>query len=383
MVVSGTETAGVGTTEKTRTGMRIALDAHGGDFGLERNVAVALQFIEDPAVRLVLVGHEEQIRAEVARQKGDFQRLHTVHAETQIGMDESAAQSVRRKGDNSISVALQLQRAGSVDAVVSAGHSGAVVAASLLTLGRTPGVHRPALGTRIPAIPTTAFILDIGAVIDPRPEWMVQFAYLGAAYVRGAYGISKPTVALLSNGEERSKGNQLVRETRDLLEATGLNFIGYVEAREMMSTPPHVTVTDGFTGNVAIKLGEGTAIGIQRVMREELTASWHTKILAAMLKPALRRVGKRLDFEGVGGVPLLGVDGVVVISHGRSTVAALSNAVRNAAHSVEIDLVRIMRDAIPRPQSAANGRVVDAAVASEPRMAGSGSGNTASGGDAV
>lgn len=330
--------------------MRIALDAHGGDYGLERNVAVALRLVDDPVIRLVLVGHEAQIRAEVSRQKGDFNRLHTVHAETQIGMEEAAAQSIRRKGDSSISVGLQLQRSGSVDAFVSAGHSGAVVAAALLTLGRIPGVHRPAIGTLVPAIPQISYILDIGAVIDPQPEWLVQFAYLGAAYVRAAYGIENPTVALLSNGEERSKGNALVRETRDLLEQTDLNFTGYVEARDMMSSPPNVAVTDGFTGNIAIKVGEGAAIRIQRVLKEELTADWRSKILAALMKPAFRRVARRLDFEGAGGEPLLGVQGIVYISHGRSTVNALETAIRKAAQAVEFDLVRIMRDAIPRPE---------------------------------
>jgi glycerol-3-phosphate acyltransferase PlsX len=243
---------------------------------------------------------------------------------------------------------MDLLKSGAVDGVVSAGHSGAVVAAALLTLGRIPGVSRPALGTRLPITPRMAFALDIGAVIDPKPEVLLQYGYLGSAYARSVLGVENPTVALLSNGEEASKGNALIKSARELYErAPGLNFVGNVEGQDVLHSPPNVTVTDGFTGNIALKTAEGTAIGIQRVLRDELTSTRYTKALAMLLRPAFRRLRTKIDIEGIGGAPLLGVNGVVVVSHGRSTASALVNAITTATHAAEVGLPVLQRDAIP------------------------------------
>lgn len=328
--------------------MRIALDAHGGDVGLKRNISAAFELRDEPSIDVILVGNRGQIEAELRRQSISSSTFAIVHAEEQIGMGESAVQAVRRKTNNSISVAMELVKSGQADAFVSAGHSGAVVASALMTLGRIPGVTRPALGTRIPSPGNIAFVLDIGAVIDPKPEVLLQFGYLGAAYAHTVLGIESPTVALLSNGEETSKGNSLTRSARDLLAEADLNFIGYVEGRDMLDRPPHVTVTDGFTGNVALKIAEGTASFISGMLRRELTASFRTKVLALALRPVFRKIRDQLDFEGIGGAPLLGVNGVVIVAHGHSSTPALVNAIRAAAHAAEMGLTDRLRAALPR-----------------------------------
>jgi phosphate acyltransferase len=327
--------------------MRVALDAHGGDFGTARNIAALPDALEDARLTLVLVGHKAEIEEELQRQSIATQRIEIVHAEEKIGMGDSAVQAVRRKTANSISVSMDLLKQGAVDAVVSAGHSGAVVAAGLMTLGRIQGVSRPALGTRIPATGATAFVLDIGAVIDPKPDVLLQFGYLGAAYSQAVLGVKDPTVALLSNGEEPSKGNALTRSAREMLEGSGLNFIGYVEGRDMLHRPPSVTVTDGFTGNIALKVAEGTASGIQSLIKRELMSSWRSKILGMMLRPTFRQLRKEIDFEGIGGAPLLGVPGVVYVAHGRSTALALVNALRSACQAADANLPALLHDAIP------------------------------------
>ncbi|MGH9175604.1 MAG: phosphate acyltransferase, partial [Vicinamibacterales bacterium] len=234
--------------------MRIALDAHGGDFGLPRNVTAALEVLSDPDITIVLVGHRAEIEAELRRNNAAADTFEIVHAEEKIGMGEAAVNSIRRKADNSITVGLGLLKSGAVDAVVSAGHSGAVVAAALITVGRIRGVARPPLGTRIPALNTyNSFGLDIGAVIDPKPEMLLEFGYLGAAYSKAVLGVAEPTVALLSNGEESSKGNALTRTAQELFAESGLNYVGYVEGGDLLNHPPSVTVADGFTGNIALK----------------------------------------------------------------------------------------------------------------------------------
>jgi len=339
--------------------MRIALDVHGGDFGVPRNISAALEIANDPGLQLILVGRRDEIEAELRNQNTAVDAFEIVHADEYIGMGESAVQSVRRKANNSITVALNHAKSGAADAVVSAGHSGAVVAAALMTLGRIRGVSRPPLGTRIPAINTyNSFALDIGAVIDPKPEMLLQFGYLGAAYSRAVLDIPNPSVALLSNGEESSKGNALTRAAQDLFERSDLNYIGYVEGGEMLDKPPAVTVTDGFTGNIGLKIAEGTAASIQQALRRELTANWRDKLLAMMLRPAFRRMRNNMDFEGIGGAALLGVSGVVIVAHGRSSTRALVSAMRTAHHAAEVRLPELLRDAIPARDRTVNDSAV-------------------------
>jgi glycerol-3-phosphate acyltransferase PlsX len=328
--------------------MRIALDVHGGDIGVPRNISAALEIANDANITVILVGRRDEIESELRRSNTPANAFEIVHAEENIEMGESAVQSVRRKANNSITVGLNYMKSNGADAFVSAGHSGAVVAAALMTLGRIRGVSRPPLGTRIPAINTyNSFALDVGAVIDPKPEMLLQFGYLGAAYSKAVLDIPNPSVALLSNGEESSKGDALTRAAQELFEQSDLNYIGYVEGGQMLDAPPAVTVTDGFTGNIGLKIAEGTAASIQFALRRELTANWRDKLLAMMLRPAFRRMRNNMDFEAIGGAPLLGVNGVVIVAHGRSTTRALVSAIRTANHAAEVRLPELLRDAIP------------------------------------
>lgn len=340
---------------------RIALDAHGGDAGIAPNIAAALAAAEDDNVSVVVVGNADTIQQALPRRAPRRDRVTVVHAAQQIGMGEAAVQSVRRKTDNSISVAMSLLKRGEVDGVVSAGHSGALVASALITLGRLPGVSRPALGTCFPTPGPPTFFLDIGAVVDPKPDALLQFGYLGAAYAEHVLGIHRPTVALLSNGEETSKGNALTREARELFDGAALDYVGYVEGRELLTHPAAVIVTDGFTGNIALKTAEGTAKAIQAILKHELLADARSKLGSAILRPALQRIRGHMDYDRIGGAPLLGVDGVVIAAHGSAPAGAIANAIRTAAFSARIRLPELLRDAIP--DDAKTGRQREAAEA--------------------
>jgi glycerol-3-phosphate acyltransferase PlsX len=330
----------------------IALDAHGGDVGLGHNIAAARQALQDPDLRIVLVGDTTDITRAIEPRFPGRERLEVVHATEAIGMGESAVKSIRRKTDSSIGVALQLHKSGDADGVVSAGNSGAVVAAGLMTLGRLRGVSRPALGTCFPSPGPPTFFLDIGAVIDPRPEVLLQFGFLGAAYSEHVLNVNRPTVALLSNGEEASKGNALTREARDLMQCSALQFTGYVEGRELLTHPAAVIVTDGFTGNIALKTAEGTANTIQALMRREFLADLRSKLGSFVLKAAFKRVRRHLDYDRIGGAPLLGVQGVVIVSHGSAPVHAIANAIGVAARSARLNLPELLRDAVPAAPAA-------------------------------
>ena len=329
----------------------IALDAHGGDEGLDLNISATRQLLRDPDLRIVLVGDEATIARGLGTRFPGRERLDIAHAAETVGMGESAAKSFRRKAESSIAVAMQLHKLGSVDGVVSAGNSGAVVAAGLMTLGRLRGVSRPALGTCFPSPGPPTFFLDIGAVVDPRPDVLLQFGYLGAAYSQHVLNVQRPTVALLSNGEESSKGNGLTRDARDLLARSGLQFTGYVEGRELLTHPAAVIVTDGFTGNIALKTAEGVANTIQLLMRREFLADLRSKFGSLVLRPAFKRVRGHLDYDRIGGAPLLGVQGVVIVAHGSAPVHAIVNAVGVAAHSARINLPELLSNAIPAAQA--------------------------------
>ena len=329
----------------------IALDAHGGDEGLGVNIAATRQALRDPELRVVLVGDSPTIARALGARFPGKERLEIAHATESIGMGESAVKSIRRKADSSIAVALQMHKRGDVDGVVSAGNSGAMVAAALMTLGRIRGVSRPALGTCFPSPGPPTFFLDIGAVVDPRPDVLLQFGYLGAAYSEHVLNVIRPTVALLSNGEEASKGNALTREARDLLACARLHFTGYVEGRELLTHPAAVIVTDGFTGNIALKTAEGTANTIQALMRREFLADLRSKLGSLILKPAFKRVRGHLDYDRIGGAPLLGVQGVVIVSHGSAPVNAIANAIGVAARSARINLPELLRNAVPAATS--------------------------------
>ena len=317
---------------------RIGIDAMGGDHG-PGVVAegVGLAFRELPGqFQVTLVGDETQIRAALKRHHAEGFGIEVVHAPEQIGMDEKAAQAVRRKSGSSLGVLTQLHKDRKVDAMFSAGNTGAVVASAMLTLGRLEGVSRPALAALFPSASHGTVVLDVGATSDCKPAYLVQFAHMGSVYARYLLGRQTPRVGLLSIGEEPTKGNALVLETRPLLEqAAHLRFIGHVEGRDVFKDTCDVVVTDGFTGNVVLKTAEGVAGLMAHKARAELKRDWLAKAGAVLMLPALNRLKADIDWEEYGAAPLLGVDGVCFIGHGSSQARAFRSAIRTLTRFVE------------------------------------------------
>jgi glycerol-3-phosphate acyltransferase PlsX len=338
--------------------MRIAVDAAGGDHGPAVIVAGAVDGARRFNVDLLLTGGEADIRRALANQDTSGIDIVVEDAPESIGGDEQAAQAVRRKPRSAIAVALDAVRDDRAHALVSAGNSGAVMAGALMKLGRIRGIDRPAIAGHLPSMKGRTLVLDMGAVTDPRPQHLVQFAQMGTIYIEQALGVDWPKVGLLSNGEEPSKGNQLVQETFPLLAAApGIDFYGNVEGNDITRGIVDVVVTDGFTGNVALKTAEGAAALINATVRDRLTASPFRKVLAALLQPAFREARKDLDYADQGGAPLLGIDGVVIICHGRSNALAIANAVgvaqRSVAGEVPGTIARLMATLESAPQPAA------------------------------
>lgn len=320
--------------------MRVAIDAMGGDHGPSVVVAGAVQGARANATGITLVGREDVINAELAKHDITGLDIDVVHAADEITMDDHPAQAVRRKPDASMNVAMRLVKDGKADAMVSAGNSGAMMASALMTLGRIKGIDRPAITSGVPnGKGAHTMLVDLGAVTDPKPLNMVQFAMMGQVYAQTVVGIQDPTIGLISNGEEASKGNQLTQKVHPLLRATeGLNFIGNVEGRDILTGDVDVVVMDGFTGNVVLKSIEGTASMLMKVLKAEITSSPVRKVGALILKPAFKAVAKRLDYAEIGGAPLLGVDGAVIIAHGRSNELAIRNAIGVGKRAAEHDL---------------------------------------------
>jgi glycerol-3-phosphate acyltransferase PlsX len=318
----------------------VAVDAMGGDRAPDEIVAGARQAVDELGVEVVLVGDPDRI--------GDTRGLDVIPAREVIGMDEDAAQSVRRKKDSSLVRAAEAVRDGNASAMVSAGNTGATMASALFRMGRLPGVGRPAIATPIP-VPggTPTVLLDAGANAECMATWLVQFAQMGSAFARQRYGLPSPRVGLLSIGEEETKGNSLVKETHALLAggAAGadVQFIGNVEGRDVMSDSVDVVVTDGFTGNVTLKALEGGLRRMAGAVFACLTGSPEIDAAAKVLMPALASLANELDPDSYGGAMLLGVDGVCIISHGSSSARAIVNAVRVARDAVDQGLVSQLR----------------------------------------
>ncbi|HEX7004376.1 MAG TPA: phosphate acyltransferase PlsX [Trueperaceae bacterium] len=313
----------------------IALDAMGGDNMPAAAVEGALVAAQG-GVEAVLVGDESRLKAELARLGGD---LDIVHAPDAIGMEEHAT-DVRRRKQSSVMLAMSLVKEGEASACVSMGHSGATMAAALLVLGRLPGVERPAIAASIPTRRGVSVLLDAGANADSRPVHLQQFAVMGSVFCRALLGIAQPRVGLMSIGEEAEKGNELTRQAHELLAVTSaIDFYGNVEGRDLLKGTTDVVVTDGFTGNVVLKLAEGEARELFSWVREALLGSGPlVKLGAALVKPALRKVANRLDPAEYGAQPLLGVRGNAFIGHGSSDARAVASALRTAARAVRQDL---------------------------------------------
>ena len=276
-----------------------------------------------------------------------------VDAPEAIAMGEHPAMAIRRKPNSSISVALREVRSGRAAAMVSAGNSGAVMAGALVELGRIAGVDRPAIATVMPTLTGRTILLDLGAVTDPKPEFLVQFARMARVYAQVQFGVTDPKIALLSNGEEASKGNQLAREAHALLaSADGITFIGNCEANVIIRGTIDIIVTDGFTGNVTLKAIEGANSIFSDLIRQELTANLARKALAAGLRPAFRAIRRRFDFAEIGGAPLMGVNGVAIIAHGRSDARAIRNAIRVADRAARQQLPARIAEALAETAAA-------------------------------
>ena len=335
--------------------MRIALDAMGSDHAPSVDVEGGVRAARRFGKEIVLVGREEQIRAELAKHDIQGLSLGVVAASQVIEMHEHPSQAVRSKPDSSMVVGIKMLREGKVDAFVSAGNSGGVLASALASegrIGRIKGIRRPALSTVFPTLKGFSFILDIGANTDCKAEWLVQFALMGSIYAQKVLGVQNPRVGLLSNGEEDTKGNAVVQEAHGLLKRLGINFIGNVEGKDLPQGLADVVVSDGFVGNVAIKTAEGVAGMLMSLLRSEIKARPLAMLGGLLAKPAFRAAARRFDYREYGGAPLLGVNGVVIIAHGRSDALAMENAVRVAIEAARNDLVDTIRQDVEAALSA-------------------------------
>ena len=314
------------------TRVRVAVDAMGGDRAPDEVVAGAIEATSDE-VEPVLYGRRELLEPLA----GD---LEIVHTEDVVAMDDKPADAAREKRESSMFVACRAVGEGSAGAVVSAGNTGAMLAAGLLEIRRLPDVHRPGIAVPLPSIGGTSVLIDAGANADARPEHLVQFAQMGAVFAQEVLAIREPAVALLSIGEEAEKGNRLVRETHPLLEeASCLHFIGNVESSDLLEHVADVVVCDGFTGNMTLKLMEGTIKTLLDALRAEITSSPGGKVGGLLIRPAARRLRHRLDPDTYGGAYLLGLRGLAVIAHGSSSRTAIANAVRLGAQGARAHVV--------------------------------------------
>jgi phosphate acyltransferase len=308
--------------------VKIAVDAMGGDNAPHEIVKGVVEGVRELGIEAVLVGPEETLLAEAGKWGGLPPGVTIRHAPDVITTHEAPVQAVRRKKESSLAVAMRLVKDGEADAFLSAGSTGALMAAGLFILGRMSGIDRPGLGGLFPAKKGSVMVIDIGANVDNKPEHLVGFAIMGSVYVEQVLGKTRPTVALLSNGTEEEKGNELTKAAHTLLKRAPVNFVGNVEARELPSGEYDVVVCDGFVGNVVLKLFEGVAMTVFHMVREALTSTPLAKLGALLARPALLAMRRRIDYQEYGGVPLLGLNAPVVKCHGSSTAKGIRSGMR-------------------------------------------------------
>jgi len=311
--------------------MIIAVDAMGGDHAPREVVRGALAAARQEGIAILLVGDRDRLTPELEAAGPAAPGIDIVHADEAIAMSDSAAAPVRRKRRSSIRIACELVRDGRASGLVSAGHTGAVMIAAKMVLGTAPGVDRPALAAVVPNLRGRTVVLDVGANVDSKPEHLRQFAIMGHFYAQEILGAAAPRVGLLSIGEEAGKGNDLTREVFRVLMETGIRFVGNVEGRDVWSGEVDVVVCDGFVGNALLKSAEAMAEMMIDTMRQELAASWRTRIGYLLARPAVEGFKRRLDATEYGAAPLLGVKGACFIGHGRSSAKAVHSAIRRAA----------------------------------------------------
>src|ERR671937_2526871 len=318
----------------------------GGDHGPAVVVEGAATAVREFGASVILVGDRDAIEREIARLHVGSLGMEIRHASQVVGMAESPSQALRRKRDSSLRVAAELVRDGHASAFISAGNTGAAMAIAMFVIGVLRGIDRPAIATVLPSLKRATLLLDVGANVAPKPWHLFQYALMGHVYARDILGIDNPRVGLLSVGEEEGKGNDLTREAYEQLKESSINFVGNVEGRDIYNSSVDVVVTDGFTGNVALKISESLADMIIHLIREELTRTRMAKLGALLVRPAFRRFWKRVDYTELGGAPLLGINGACIISHGASPPRAVKNAIRVAAQWVRSDVNAHIRAAL-------------------------------------
>lgn len=330
--------------------MLIALDAMGGDHAPEEPCQGAvLACREKPHLSVALIGDSERIKPIIDKAEASVRsRISIVHADEVINGDDSPSISIRRKKRSSLVIGFEMVKSGEADGIVSAGNTGAMAAGGVLLLGRIPGIDRPGLGAVLPVLNRPTLLMDVGGTVRCKPINLLQFAQMGTIYMKLFQGVEDPSVRLLSNGEELTKGDEVITSARELIEATSLNFQGYAEGRDIPYGISDVIVCDGFTGNVVIKFGEGLGELLRDQFKEEYTHHILPKIGLFFMWPAMRRVLGRFDWEKQGGSPILGVNGTVIKVHGRSKRKPISYAVLAAANFAERHGVELIKEGIAR-----------------------------------
>lgn len=337
--------------------MNIAVDAMGGDHAPAEIVKGAELAVAELGCEVTLVGDESQVLPYVKDSPHLGKRLHLVHASEAIPMDASPTDALRKYKEASITVALGLVARGEASAVVSAGNTGVAMMAALKVLGRVPGIERPAIGSVLPTLTGSTLLIDVGANVDCRPSHLHQFGLMGAAYAQRILGIRRPRVALLSNGEEEGKGNDLVVQAYQRLRAEpAIHFIGNIEGRDIMAGGADVVVCDGFIGNVILKFAEGMARALFDILKQGIQSDFRSKMGGLLLKPTLRKIWRQMDYTEYGGAPLLGVDGVCIIGHGSSNAKAIKNGIRVAREAVEANLPAVIGSLVQAQPKEEDGR---------------------------
>ncbi|MCM2263621.1 MAG: phosphate acyltransferase PlsX [Desulfuromonadales bacterium] len=314
--------------------MIVAVDAMGGDHAPGPEVAGAVMAAREWRIPVVLVGQQARIEAELATHRCVGLDISIRHASEVVGMHDSASDAVRKKKDSSIRVAFDLVRDGQASAVVSTGNSGATMAAGMFVLKRIPGIDRPAIATVVPNLKDQTLVLDVGGNVDCKALHLAQFALMGSVYMQQMFGKERPRVGVLSNGEEESKGNDLTRETHRILSRSPLNYLGYIEGRDIYNGTVDVVVCDGFVGNVVLKVSEGLADAMGKMLKAEFGSRWLSRLGYLLARPAFLGFRKKVDYAEYGGAPLLGIQGTGMICHGKSSARAVMNAIR-LAHEFE------------------------------------------------
>lgn len=331
----------------------LAVDAMGGDHGVHITVPAALRFLDETAdVNIVLVGDRDSIYKQLGDKLSSYSdRIEVAHATQVVGMDEAPQSAMRTKRDSSMRVAINLIKETKANAVVSAGNTGALMAISRYVLRTMDGIDRPAIAKLMPTVKGEVCVLDLGANVECAPEHLLQFGVMGSQLMRGVTGKLTPSVGVLNIGSEDIKGNETVKKAAELLKKTNLNFYGNVEGDDIFKGVVDVVVTDGFTGNVSLKTTEGVAKMISFFLKEEFTRSWWTKIIALLSFPVLKRLKQRVDPSKYNGAVLLGLNGLVVKSHGGADVDGFYYALKQAHHEVEANVIGLLQDYLQQNQA--------------------------------